>query len=99
MKKLIIFAWIGWLGVNNLAAQTVETQSKVQPSQKTEETTDTSASFTVTKIRQQKRLDQVVVDHKSSGVRDYYDLNDPTTSFGDDSLGSRRVMRTWQFGL
>ncbi len=84
-----------------LLAQTEQSKGEVPPPPKFEDVTttqDSESNFQVEERRFENRLDSVKIEHQNSGVRDYYDLNDPGIERREGGISEQGAMRTWRFG-
>ena len=60
---------------------------------------DAESGLHVEERRYENRLDGVTVEHQKSGLRDYYDLNDPDIERRDGGIAENGAMRTWRLGV
>ena len=102
MKKpgLILFTWL-MLGAGLPAmAQQAENEQQGDETQSADssEQADADAGLTVTEIRYKNRLDEVIIEHGESGVREYYDIDDSRTFHQEGSISERGNLRKWRFG-
>lgn len=56
------------------------------------------AGFLVEERRFENRLDSVTVERENSGVRDYFNLNDPDVERREGGIAEGSAMRTWRLG-
>ena len=99
--SILFAALAGSLWCFPLLAQTAQPEGEVPPPPQLKDVTttqDTESGFHVEERRFENRLDSVKVEHQNSGVRDYYDLNDPGIERRTGGISEQGAMRTWRFG-
>ncbi len=92
-------AWCG--SVMAQTGQTSTPEGEVPPPPRFEEVTtsrDEESGLKVEERRYENRLDGVTVEHQQSGLREYYNLNDPDVERRDGGIAEGSAMRTWRLG-
>jgi len=82
-------------------AQTEQPDAEVPPPPRIEDVTtsrDTASDLQVEERRYENRLDGVTVEHQKSGLKDYYDLNDPGIERRNGGIVENDAMRVWRLG-
>jgi len=103
-KAILVAGVMSTIWCASVVAQTAQApvpEGEAPPPPRFEEVTtprDLESGLQVEERRYENRLDGVTVEHQQSGLREYYNLNDPDIERRDGGIAEGSAMRTWRLG-